>query len=242
MRQKKNTTTKGKKAGGKYTWNKKCKETKWNKYILTSEPDLIFNEFLTNLGLRTPRLQQSPLGLVWRWSLQKLLLETWSSFAASELTPGTVEASVETLQFPCISSEKICLTTYRPFWHEVTSAMLVSRNNPVGAGLVLLFQSIYRAAGHVSETLYIFKTKWIHHWFDYARKCECNQLSKLASLREISKIRVRGWPGECNWLQLRENFHSGWPDPGITIPGRLVWLSCRHKGGFCCVWITCRVN
>ena len=38
--------------------------------------DLISNQFLTNLGLRTPRLQQSPLGLVWRWSLQKLLLET----------------------------------------------------------------------------------------------------------------------------------------------------------------------
>ena len=104
--QKNSTTTKGEKAWGKYTWNKKCKETKWNKYILTSEPDLIFNEFLTNLGLRMPRLQQSPQGLVWRWSLQKLLLVTWSSFAASGLTPGTVEASVEILQFPCISSKK----------------------------------------------------------------------------------------------------------------------------------------
>ena len=156
--QKNSTTTKGKKAGGKYTWNKKCKETKWNKYILTSEPDLIFNEFLTNLGLRTPRLQQSPLGLVWRWSLQKLLLETWSSFAASELTPGTVEASVETLQFPCISSEKICLTTYRPFWHEVTSAMLVSRNNPVGVGLVFYIEALF-----CSNQFTELQAMWVKH-------------------------------------------------------------------------------
>lgn len=176
-----------------------------------------------------PRLQQSPLGLVWKWSLQKLLLETWSSFAASGLTPGTVEASAETLQFPCISSKKICLTTYIPF--SVKSRL------PCWSLKTILWELdsfLMWTHSFVPINLQSCRPREWNAIFSKLSEYIIDSITHGSAMQPTKQTCKSAWNFQnlserlAWWVQLHENLHSGWPNPGIAIPGRVVRLSCRH--------------